>query len=102
MLAHQEFGPTLKEINSMGKRTSAALDRLQAKIVSRKLLVWLVATLFLVTLFITPEHWFLISLVYIGSEAAMNIVTVIRNAGNIPNQVIRSDPQPQPLEKPKD
>jgi hypothetical protein len=44
------------------------IDLVSEKIVSRKLLVWIVSTVLLVTAKITPDEWTAISLGYVGIE----------------------------------
>jgi hypothetical protein len=58
----------------MAKYKQEILDKLVGKMVSRKLLVWIVATAGVPLHFITGEEWMQISMVYIGSQAAMDFV----------------------------
>lgn len=58
----------------MAKYKQEILDKLVGKAVSRKLLVWLVATAGVPLHFITGEDWIQISMIYIGSQAAMDFV----------------------------
>lgn len=58
----------------MAKYKQEILDKLVGKAVSRKLLVWLVATAGVPLHFITGEEWIQISMIYIGSQAAMDFV----------------------------
>ena len=58
----------------MAKYKQEILDKLVGKAVSRKLLVWLVATAGVPLHFITGEQWIQISMIYIGSQAAMDFV----------------------------
>lgn len=58
----------------MAKYKQEILDKLVGKAVSRKLLVWLVATIGVPLHFITGEQWVQMSMVYIGSQAAMDFV----------------------------
>lgn len=53
---------------------SAFLDRGLDKIISRKLLVWAFATVGVPFGFIDGEQWVQISMVYIGSQAAMDFI----------------------------
>jgi len=57
---------------SMAKYKQQVLDKLVGKMVSRKLLVWLVATAGVPFGFITGEDWVQISMVYIGTQAVAN------------------------------
>lgn len=58
----------------MAKYKQEILDKLVGKAISRKLLVWLVATAGVPLHFITGEEWIQISMIYIGSQAAMDFV----------------------------
>ena len=50
------------------------IDRGVNKLISRKLLVWIFATAGVPLGFITGEEWIQISMVYIGSQAAMDFI----------------------------
>jgi len=52
------------------------LDALQEKAVSRKLLVFIVATCLLVWSTLDPSDWSMIALIYIGSQSAVDIAKV--------------------------
>jgi hypothetical protein len=56
------------------KIKNAFLDRGLNKLISRKLMVWLCATIGVPLNYITGEDWIQISMVYIGSQAAMDFV----------------------------
>jgi len=56
------------------KIRSAFVDRGLHKIISRKLLVWAFATVGVPLGFITGDQWVQLSMVYIGSQAAMDFV----------------------------
>jgi hypothetical protein len=58
----------------MAKYKQEILDKLVGKAVSRKLLVWLVATIGVPLHFVNGEQWIQISMIYIGSQAAMDFV----------------------------
>ena len=51
------------------------LDIITAKAISRKLLVWIVASVFLGFGKITPDEWTAISLGYVGIEGFADIAT---------------------------
>jgi hypothetical protein len=51
------------------------LDIITAKAISRKLLVWTVATVFMALGKITPDEWTAISLGYVGIEGFADIAT---------------------------
>lgn len=56
------------------KIKSALIDRGLSKMISRKLLVWAFATAGVPLGFINGEQWIQISMVYIGSQAAMDFI----------------------------
>ena len=57
------------------------LDKGLAKVVSRKLLVWATATAALFMGVVPASEWLQVCLLYIGSQAAVDIVTAYRNSG---------------------
>tara|TARA_R110000824_G_scaffold399263_1_gene604536 strand:+ start:65923 stop:66120 length:198 start_codon:yes stop_codon:yes gene_type:complete len=63
----------------MSDETKALLDRMISKLTSRKLLVWLTATALALTGSVTSEDWVAVSLVYISSEAAVDLASVWRH-----------------------
>lgn len=66
----------------MGRAKQEALDKLIRKAVSRKLLVWIVATAGVPLGFIDGEQWIQISMVYIGSQAASDFIISYVRAKN--------------------
>jgi hypothetical protein len=58
----------------------AFLDRIQEKITSRKLMVWLTATGLMAFSGLDSSDWVAISLVYIGSQAAVDLAKVWKGA----------------------
>lgn len=50
-------------------------DRLLGRFASRKLIVWVTATVALFYKFVPAEHWVTISLAYIGSQAVIDLAT---------------------------
>ncbi len=64
------------------KLRSAFLDRGLQKIISRKLLVWSFATVGVPLGFINGEQWVQLSMVYIGSQAAMDFILNYTRAKN--------------------
>lgn len=67
-----------KEVKEEMKETEndrGVLDILTAKAISRKLLVWIVATVFMGLGKITPDEWTAISLGYVGIEGFADIAT---------------------------
>ena len=57
---------------------SAAIDKGLSKLVSRKLLVWATATGALFFGVVPAEEWLQVCLLYIGSQAAVDIVTAYK------------------------
>ena len=51
------------------------LDKVRSKVISRKFLVWVTATVSLCIGVLASEHWVAISLGYIGIEGIGDIVT---------------------------
>ena len=49
-----------------------AVDRLLQKVTSRKLLVWVTGTVFLVLGDISPDEWMALSLAYVGTAAVID------------------------------
>ncbi len=58
----------------MARYKQEILDKLVGKAVSRKLLVWLVATIGVPLQFLTGDEWMQISMIYIGSQAATSFM----------------------------
>ena len=63
----------------MSKGTRELLDKIVGSLVSRKLLVWGTATALAIVGSVTSEDWVAVSLVYIGSQAAVDLATVWRH-----------------------
>ncbi len=63
----------------MSGQMKHAVDKLLAKVTSRKLMVWGVATGLAVVGSLTSEDWVAVSLVYIGSQAAVDLASVWRH-----------------------
>jgi hypothetical protein len=62
------------ELTSERALRKALIDRALSKMVSRKLLVWSIATFALFRGLVPPEQWMQICIMYIGSEAATNLL----------------------------
>ena len=56
-------------------------DRVLGKLTSRKLLVWGTGTALACLGFVTSGDWVTISVVYIGSQAVVDTVVALKNAG---------------------
>ena len=63
------------------KDSKGLLDRGLSKLASRKLMVWATATSALFLGVLTPPEWVQICLLYIGSQAAVDMVAAYRNSG---------------------
>ena len=63
----------------MSEQTKALLDKMLLKVTSRKLLVWLTATGLALTGNLDSSDWVAVALVYIGSEAMVDIAAVWRH-----------------------
>ena len=57
------------------------VDRVLGKLTSRKLLVWGTGTALALLGFVTSSDWVTISIVYIGSQAVVDTVVALKNAG---------------------
>ena len=62
------------------KDPKGVIDSGLAKVVSRKLLVWGTATVALFTGVVPASEWLQVCLLYIGSQAAVDIVTAYKRA----------------------
>lgn len=60
-------------------KTKGALDAVQEKLVSRKLLVFLSATGLLIGAGLDPDTWGMIAMFYIGGQSAIDAVQVWRH-----------------------
>jgi hypothetical protein len=58
------------------------LDRILDRFISRKLLVWIVSTVFMYFAKIESSDWVLISMVYLGSQGALDIAERMTKAKN--------------------
>lgn len=65
-------------VHKMKVKSEAVIDRSLHKVVSRKLLVWGTATGAMFFGMVDATNWVDICMVYIGSEAATNMVTTLR------------------------
>jgi hypothetical protein len=57
------------------------IDLITEKIMSRKLLVWVVSTALLATGKITPEQWTSISIGYVGIEGFADMIVKYKSSG---------------------
>jgi hypothetical protein len=70
-----------KEMAEAKKEGVGIIDVLSEKVLSRKLLVWITASVFLGFSKITPEEWMGISLGYIGVQGVADLATKWRSSG---------------------
>ena len=70
-----------KEMKEAQKEGVGVIDVLSEKILSRKLMVWIVATAFLGFGKITPDEWMGISLGYIGVQGVADLAAKWKGAG---------------------
>ena len=71
--------PTRKRlVYKMRIKSEAVIDRSLHKVVSRKLLVWGTATAAMFMGMVDATNWVDVCMVYIGSEAATNMVMALR------------------------
>jgi hypothetical protein len=62
-------------------KSTGAIDRALSKLTSRKLLVWTTATVALFMNIVPPQEWLQVCLLYIGSQAAVDMIVAYRNSG---------------------
>ena len=67
-------------------RRGALIDRALYKMVSRKLMVWFVATGALFVGLIDAESWLNVSMVYIGSETVINAALALKTGKQAQDQ----------------
>lgn len=66
----------------MPEETSRSkIDTLLQKAISRKLLVWLVATGFLVGGVISADVWLPLTAVYLSAQGIADVIAKVRNSG---------------------
>ena len=70
-----------EELEEAKKEGVGLIDVLSEKILSRKLLVWIVATIFLGFGKITPDEWMSISIGYIGVQGVADLASKWKAVG---------------------
>jgi len=70
-----------EEMEKAQKEGVGLIDVVSEKILSRKLLVWIVSTAFLGLGKITPDEWMAISLGYIGVQGVTDLATKWKGVG---------------------
>jgi hypothetical protein len=68
----------VRRLQAHEKKETGILDVIQEKIVSRKLLVFVVATALLWYAGLNPETWGMIAMTYIGGQTAIDFAKVWR------------------------
>ena len=69
-----------ERVNEVLPKREGTLDRVLSRITSRKLLVWLTGSGLLYTGGLQSSDWVAISLVYIGSQAAVDLAVAWKKA----------------------
>ena len=72
----KELGQKVVEELYLDRKDKGILDAVQEKAVSRKLLVFIVATCLLTWSTLDPDSWAMIALIYIGGQSAVDIAKV--------------------------
>ena len=57
----------------------AVVDRFTGKIISRKLLAWIVGTVLCYVGYVQSADWITLTMVYIGSQAAVDLVAKLKS-----------------------
>ena len=79
MATRKKTSPALKALTTAVPE-GGLLDKAVSKVTSRKLLVWLTGSALLLTGGLASGDWVAISLVYIGSQAAVDLATAWKKA----------------------
>ncbi len=66
------------------------LDKALDKFVSRKLLVWIVSTIFMYMTKIESSDWVMISMVYLGSQGALDVAERLTRARNTTTTIMEN------------
>ena len=77
-LTREQWHISLERKKRRKEKMSAIIDKYLNKFFSRKLLVWLTATGLMFVSGLDSEIWAQISLVYIGSQSAVDIVKALK------------------------
>ena len=72
----KELGRKVVDQLYLDNKEKGILDAVQEKAVSRKLLVFIVATCLLTWSTLDPDSWAMIALIYIGGQSAVDIAKV--------------------------
>ena len=77
----QEKKEKLKQQLYLDNKNKGILDALQEKAISRKLLVFVSATVLLWNAQLDPETWGMIAMMYIGGQTAVDFAKMWRHGG---------------------
>tara|TARA_A100001515_G_scaffold144889_1_gene150566 strand:+ start:4293 stop:4565 length:273 start_codon:yes stop_codon:yes gene_type:complete len=77
-LANKEMSEEALNKWYINSKSKGVLDAVQEKVVSRKLLVFLVATSLFVWAGLDPETWGMIAMCYIGGQSAIDFAKIWR------------------------
>ena len=72
----KQLGKKVVDELYLDNKEKGILDAVQEKAVSRKLLVFIVATCLLTWSTLDPDSWAMIALIYIGGQSAVDIAKV--------------------------
>ena len=72
----KQLGQKVVDELYLDNKEKGVLDSVQEKMVSRKLLVFIVATCLLTWSTLDPESWAMIALIYIGGQSAVDIAKI--------------------------
>ncbi len=65
---------------TMTEMAKGAVDKALEKMISRKLLVWAMATILLFTSNLESEHWLYLSALYIGGQSVIDAIVKFKSA----------------------
>jgi hypothetical protein len=75
-LANSKMSEETQKTWYIDSKTKGVLDTVQEKIVSRKLLVFLVATSLFIYAGLDPDTWGMIAMMYIGGQSAIDFARI--------------------------
>jgi len=75
----QEMMKSVKQELYLDNKSKGMLDALQEKMVSRKLLVFITATVLMGMAQLDPDTWGMIAMCYIGGQTAVDFAKAWRN-----------------------
>jgi len=81
IMEKEEIKKMVQEHLYLQNKDKGVLDTLQEKVVSRKLLVFLTATLLMVCANLDPDIWGMIAVCYIGGQASIDFAKSWKHGG---------------------